>query len=251
MKNKNKGFTIIEIIIALAIIGVLSAIVATNLQGVKDKARINKALQFSQGLYASFGSNTTLYLDFENISGFTVLDKSESKNNGTLLNGASEVSSLLGSGINFDGINDYIDFNFSFFDNPKSQFTVAFWIFPNTTSGIDQIILHNLENGEFKIGYDSSGKLFFAYNGSNSGWQRFDSKKTLATGKWYHIAVNWDEKNNISQIFIDGTSRNIINPGESLASQTGNPTIGAQRQTSSITNNFNGVVDDIRIYNWD
>jgi prepilin-type N-terminal cleavage/methylation domain-containing protein len=250
MKKKNKGFTIIEILMVLAIIGILSAVVTTNLRGVKDKARINKALQFSQGLYTSLGSNTALHLDFENTVGGIVTDRSENKNDASLLNGASIIPAIVGSGVSFDGVNDYLDFNFSFFNTPKKQFTTALWVYPNTTPAVDQIILHNLENNEFMIGYDSTSRFFFAYSGLSTGWQRFTSKMMLP-GKWYHVAVNWDEKNNISQIFIDGSTQNTINPSEGLSSQIGNPVIGAQRQGVGTINNFNGFVDDVRIYNWD
>jgi len=250
MMQKNKGFTIIEVLMALAVIGILSAIVATNLRGVKEKARINKGLQFSQGLYTSLGSNTSLHLDFENVTGIIIADRSENKNDAALSNGAAVNPSIVGFGASFDGINDYLDFAFPFFNFYENQFTLALWVRPNAVAAADQIILHNLENEEFMIGYDSAGKFFFAYNGASTGWQRLDSK-TSPPGKWYHIAVNWDEKANISQIFIDGALQNTINPGEGLSSQIGKPIVGAQRQGAGVINNFNGSVDDVRIYKWD
>ncbi len=250
MTNKNKGFTIIEILMVLAVIGILSAVVTTNLRGVKDKARINKALQFSQGLYTSLGSNTALHLDFENVAGNVVVDRSENKNNATLLNGAVITSSIVGSGVSLDGVNDYLDFNFSFFDAPKKQFTVALWARPNAIPAADQIMLHNLENNEFMLGYNSAGEFFFAYNGLSTGWQRLNSK-VMPPQKWYHIAVNWDEENNISQIFIDGSTQNTVNPGEGLSSQVGGSVLGAKRQGAGTVNNFDGILDDVRIYNWD
>ena len=247
MTKKKNGFTLIEVLMALAVIGILSAIVTTNLRGVKDKARINKGLEFSQGLYTSLGSNASLYFDFENVSGGTVADRSGNNNDALLINGASIVSAIVGSGVSFDGINDYLDLGIPLFKTYQEKFTVALWVYPNAIPATDQVILHNLENGAFKIGYDHNGEFFFSYKGASTGWHTFSSG-VMFPGKWYHVAVRWDETDNISQIFIDGATKNTVNPGEVLASDVGTPVIGAERQGAGVINNFNGIVDDVRAY---
>jgi|GEM_PF-6999440 len=250
MIKKKNGFSIIEILIVLSVIGILSAIVTTNLRGVKEKARINNALQFSQGLYTSLGSNTSLHLDFENVSGVIIVDRSGNNNDATLMNGATIAPGIVGSGVSLDGVNDYLDLGFDLFNSYKDQFTLALWAHPNTIPAADQILLHNLENEEFKIGYDTTGEFFFDYNGVNTGWHRITSG-VMPAGKWYNIAVNWDERGNVSQILIDGAIRNTISPGEGLSSSIGTPVIGAARQGAGVVNNFNGSIDDVRIYKWD
>jgi len=71
MKNK-KGFTLIEILIVIAIIGVLAAVVLVSLNTARQKARDNAAMStvqsFAKALHlceeiTSYGSSDELYCD--------------------------------------------------------------------------------------------------------------------------------------------------------------------------------------------
>ena len=44
-KNKNKGFTLIEVLVVIAIIGILTSIVFVNVNKIREKAKVAAALQ--------------------------------------------------------------------------------------------------------------------------------------------------------------------------------------------------------------
>lgn len=50
MKNKKSGFTLIELMVAIAIIGILAAVVMTSLSSYGDRARATNALRIAENI---------------------------------------------------------------------------------------------------------------------------------------------------------------------------------------------------------
>lgn len=81
---KQKGFTLIEILVVIAIIGLLASIILVSLKEVRERARIAKGLNFAAQIHHALGAYAVGIWDFNEGSGNEVKDTSGNDNNGTI-----------------------------------------------------------------------------------------------------------------------------------------------------------------------
>jgi len=219
-KLKEKSFTLIELLVVIAIIGMLSSIVLVATKGSRDKARIAKALEFSQTIHTSLGSEAVGIWDFDNC---TASDASGYGNNGTI-NGAICSSdtpySAIGQGtgknsLSFDGVDDYVNVPMV----QSGTYTVSLWLYRNGLSH-QYIFDARSSSGTGCLYWDSGGTLIR----TGGGTIYVDGVVTniLGVDDWHFVTVSGISMNIISRI-----------------------TIGTRYSSEMF---WNGLIDDVRIY---
>jgi len=98
LKKSSPSFTIIELLIVIAIIGLLAGIIFIAMGEVREKARIASILSFSTQIYHAIGSEAVMVLTFDQMQGNRALDLSGNNNDGFLW-GASPVPGVVGNGV--------------------------------------------------------------------------------------------------------------------------------------------------------
>jgi prepilin-type N-terminal cleavage/methylation domain-containing protein len=243
-----RAFTLVEILVVIAVIGLLSSIIFAITRGADEQGRIARGLYFSQHLQNSLGSYAAGIWNFDEGAGTAANDISGWENDGTLINGptwrcasvdSSYTPSSQGCSLEFNGSTQYVNTGNGASINPGAgDFTIEgwFWIkgYPaaynvwlsNTTSGgLSSLI----DTDRFSIGRSlvSENAIFYT---------------TIPTNQWFHIAVTRTE----------GTAHGYYN-GQFISSaafnftlNTGNVILGIDGNLSSFP--YYGLIDEVRIY---
>jgi prepilin-type N-terminal cleavage/methylation domain-containing protein len=253
-RNKQKGFTLIELMVGIAIVGLLSSVILVATKGSTNKANIAKTMQWSRSIESLLGPYAVGIWNFDEGSGTTVSDLSGYGNDGTLVNNptwrcAEDDSDYTPSGqgcaLEFDGVDDYLIMDDSEqFHWGEKEIAVSLWIYPFDLPLSEKIFFT-------KTSYDSGAwhglDIRYRDNGTfrtvtNAGHLISLSKLTL--NNWNNIIITINKDKVI--IYLNAnkdTSRDSIE-GYYLTN-TKNLYIGCY---SALSHFFNGFIDDVRIY---
>jgi regulation of enolase protein 1 (concanavalin A-like superfamily) len=174
-------------------------------------------------------------------SGTTAIDSSGNGFNGTLIGGPTWVTGTDGGALQFDGLNDYVDFgNPATWPAGKSPRTLCGWGKANSVSA----------GYRWMAAYGSpvtSQAMFIGMNGSTLvvggyGGDDVTVANTWRAGEWQHLAVTYD-----------GTTAKAYLNGLEIGSMTKNWNLVLSRahigrQVNDYAEFWNGAVDDVRLY---
>jgi prepilin-type N-terminal cleavage/methylation domain-containing protein len=243
-KNLKTGFTLIELMAVISIITLFSSIVLVALNNVRDNARIAGSKQFSSHVIGQLGDNLISYWSFESASN---LGKDFwGSNDGTLVNGPTQVDGVIGQALSFDGVDDYVSISTSAsLDIDTNPVTMEAWVYPTSVSQSYREIIGRGVRGFNGYGLNlNTDKINLGYHGGGS----LNSVATLNANQWYHVVgiINGAS----SKIYIDGKVDNTIGTVDIKASIY-NATIGAFITAPPNTYGyyFPGFIDEVRIYN--
>ncbi|MCD6549980.1 prepilin-type N-terminal cleavage/methylation domain-containing protein [bacterium] len=241
LKNKSQGFTLIELIVVMGIIGLIMGLIMVSLQTSREKARIAKGKQFSQMINHTVGAYAVGIWKFEEIgAGNTLVDNSGYKNYG-VTHGATLGTGVIGNCLEFNGVNSYVDIPNSG-SMTNEEMTIEAWIYPRDISSLQMIVSKFGANKDYGVGVNN-GHIYIWYG---QGGDYTNELGTIKAYKWQHIALvlkSWDSY----EVYIDGKfvgSR--VGTVPQRASSTANVEIG--RAGSMGTNYFNGLIDEVKIY---
>ena len=244
-KIKDKSFTLIELLVVISIIGLISSIVLVNLKGTREKARIAKALEFSQSINNALGADAVGIWRFDEGPGTTAYDSSGYGNNGTI-NGANAVTGIVGYALSFDGVNDYVRVSDSSSLDITDAITLEAWIYPYNIGGAGiwlDIISKFVAYRDFTI---KDGTLASCLRQEGADYH-YDSQKAPSINKWQHVVMTFSYSANEVKFYMDGMLlRTQGANNKKLDTSAYNLHIGSFNGSASF---FNGLIDEVRIYN--
>ncbi len=254
-----KSFTLVELLVVIAVIGLLASIIIVNLTGTRSKANIAKGLQFSQSVHHALGSEAVGVWSFDEGSGTTANDASGYNNQGILTNGpvwrcASTDPSYtpLGQGcsIQFDGADDYVNMGNPTYFPVTGAVTLMLWAYPENYALGRQNPICKSYGGEFCMTMEpgSSINLYFGTAGGNSSPYISSNWPvgTLKNNKWIHLAWTKNPADNTVIAYNNGEIVQIRTCG--LYCNT-TPSSLNLLMGSGYAGRYIGLLDEVRIYN--
>lgn len=182
----------------------------------------------------------------DEVSG-TMASDSVGSYHGTLTNMAPAtdwVAGKISNGLDFDGDNDYVQIS-GLLGQP-ANFSISFWMnarSPQDSGGGDIVNI-----GDYiQIRISQYCIYTYLWNGSNYNGPT-DCVNYLGSG-WHHVVIIMDDTNNSQKIYVDGAQRATTSISSSIV-WTGQATVTMLGRAPTYSDtNFNGVLDDVRVYN--
>jgi prepilin-type N-terminal cleavage/methylation domain-containing protein len=249
-----KGFTLVEILVVIAVIGLLSSIIFAITRGADEQGRIAKGLYFSQHLQNSLGSYAAGIWNFDEGSGSTANDTSGWENNGTLVNSptwrcastdTSYTPSSQGCSLEFNGSNQYVNAGNDASLNITSAITMEAWVKKPDYSRITDAIIRKA--GSYVLYFSNAG------DGEPQGLQTYFwglanprlgySYTNFINDRWYHVAGTYN--GSVAKLYVNGVEVATENKTGSFTISDSNVAIGASSDGQMY---FSGLIDEARIY---
>ena len=151
--------------------------------------------------------------------------------------------------IDFDGVDDYVDFEEDNFHLDSEAFSIEAWVKPESIAGYQTIFSKRDANVVSGNGYELSidnGVVYFKWDNKNIN----SSTYKIGTDRWYHIAITHTSSPGTYRLYIDGIPIDLIGGG-SPKSNNLKAILGAMdnNPSNNPTNYFNGWIDEVRIWN--
>ncbi|MDD5739101.1 MAG: prepilin-type N-terminal cleavage/methylation domain-containing protein [Candidatus Pacebacteria bacterium] len=243
-----RGFTLLELLIVISIIGVLASITIIAYPSYAKKARLANALHFSDNIRGSLQQDMIAWWKFDETSGTVAKDSWWNQLNGTVYGGATFVLGIKGNALSFDGVDDYV----SATNNTSitsAQTTVSAWIKFSGLSNYSRIIdMRDGTNG-LQILYDKNSGRFVTKHSQFQSGNTATQWNTPTTEVWYHIVAVFDSVANTTKFYVNGIAQTGAANNNVGNGNVANKTYIGVRSDLPVTNTyFNGLIDDVQIY---
>jgi len=255
--NKEKSFTLVELLVVVAIIGLLASITLVSVKNVREKARIVKLLQFSTNIHHGLGAYT------EGLWGFdgNFLDSSGQGHDGTPSNITivdhtnPQLKQAFNKAVSFTGeANSYIQITTPGELNPDElidKVTIQMWINIDPSISESQTLLCNKDHYYLKIWHDYHGNNYLCFI-RISGSSTCVTGSALTLGEWHHIAVTYDSTERKIKVFVDSkliySTDSITGEFNRSGGEEARLRIGGDDGCYAPNKNFSGLIDGVAIY---
>jgi len=184
---------------------------------------------------------------FDEGSGNIAADSSGNGNDGTL-NGPVEwtADGKIGGAMKFTGPYNYIQIQDSPSLDMTREITIAAWINPSWT-GNNRILQKSSGGGDnqYRLLKEWGDNMVFHLPGLSPDRLEFPGLPTL--GEWTHLAATYDGSS--MKVYYDGVVVGEQDSSGQLGTSDGTLCIGTKHETAPAGDEFNGMLDDVRIYN--
>jgi PKD repeat protein len=208
---------------------------------------------------ASPGTDLIGLWHFDEGTGGIAADSSENSNTGTLVNEPFWTTGKIGSALQFDGVDDYIEvLDSNSLDDITDEITLIAWIKPRGTArgAVFSKYLYQydipINERVFGLTVESGNTIAFVLSsdGTGTGTTWLESAETVTDDAWTHLAATSDGIT--MKIYINGQQAiNTIDAPAQIHTSSHNLQIGAwQYSLSGRDTHFDGVIDEVKIYNW-
>ena len=201
-------------------------------------------------------------------SGLLLPDLSMRGNNGVLtgMDASDWVASGSGRALDFDGVNDYVDYGRCDQLSGLGVLSCSFWVYPKSVNGVYGLIRYNSTialGGERRADYfgvEASGGVlyptcYFSVAGAPTTFQSFTSSSLpVAQNSWSHVAFSVNLASNTATLAVNGVplagTRSSGGVPPTATAAQGTVPWRSQTYTGSGGTQFyfDGQLDDIRIY---
>jgi len=205
MKQHNKkhsaGFTLLELLIVIAIIGLLASVVMVQFPEAQKRARLAQAWSFSDTLRGSLQMDMAGWWSLDETSGSIAEDRWVDRSNGTYYN-PQWVEGIVNNAVNFTGSGSYMSVPDSSAISPQNKMTIEFWI--KTTQATGWMIYKYDATPYPGFGFyrdNANSFRFWAGGAGGSSWVYCN--KPIADGIWHHVVGTAENPGN-KTIYLDG-----------------------------------------------
>lgn len=257
-KNIQTAFTLTELLVVIAVIGLLGSIIFAITRGAGEQGSIAKGHYFNQHLQNSLGSYAAITWGLDEGSGSTANDISGWGNNGSLVNSPTwrcasvdpnYTPSGQGCSLEFNGSTQYINAGSgTSLAITSGGFTLEAWIYPkkidcSTTTTCAIWSNNGTSDGGDVIAIRENGYLWY-YTIQGGAWNSLSSTVPVSLDKWVHAVFTWDGET--KKIYLNGEQRGTNNASGNMR---GLLPVWIARKAGSHGGYFQGIMDGVSIYN--
>lgn len=235
--KKQTGFTIVELLIVIVVIGILAAITVVAFNGVQERARLSAGLSFESQFRKKYLTEGTGIWDFDECSGTTVRNVSNTNNTDTIAGTAvwvTDTPSGKGCALRFDGSTTHIQTQARL--GPEYYAKGAWVRITAASCGSYNIISQAASLGAPAAFYTPNCRPNAGHNGT---WNMVGTSRTINDGKWHYVAVEWFSDGTM-KLYIDGTTVATATSAAAPTTPTGLVSIGSHGAGSFM----NGDIDN-------
>ena len=231
-KETRDGFTLVEVLVVVSIIGLLSSVVLASINNVYDQADTASFIVFDNSLRAQLGDQMVAEYLFDNQGNRgadTFGDNTATHENVEFESGPVESAPLFdGGGSDRVTLSSAIEFS--------GDFTVSFWIYVTEfyTNGSYRTVLGGPSNDRLYVTKGAPARLGIRISDAN----RFTTGNVLRLETWHFIVVT-REDDDVS-VYVDGEYQGQkYLPWDFIFNAIGH---------GGSANHFHGKIDAVRFY---